>query len=266
MGILTRQKKKDKIKNRIQIIQPIFLIFAMEIFLPIAILAQQKEPSKYYHKIKAEKPYEMFVSKQHAILRSNPTTYAFEIAILNRGEKVKVIYQPEEKTAIGNSLQHWYYVKTEKGYEGWIYGTFLSKTNPTEEELPLEQISLETLSKELVGVWWEVDEFDNTGFRKFEFNIDNQDISKGTFLYTFKDSTKIEGDFEIKNNGKVILNKTLPIGNTIHFMKNPEGYRIILENKNRKYYFKKSTIMDSKNQSLQEESIKNKTEYDRQTN
>lgn len=209
------------------------------------IYPQNFEPIKYYPIKKSEKPYEMYISKKYAILRSNPTTYAFEIAILNQGEKVKVLFHSEASSKTDKSYD-WYFVKTDKGYQGWLYGSFLSKNNPTSEDLQKDQVSTETISKEIAGIWWEVDEFDSTRYRKFEFTLDKEDSKKGTFSYSFRDSNKIEGDFEIKNNGKVILKKNLSIGNVLNFIKNTEGYRIIIENNNKKYFFKKSIIQESK--------------------
>lgn len=238
LAIRTHQKIEGSDKSYLNLC--IYTLFFVGIIFPI--FSQNLDIYKYYHIKNTDKYIEMYVAKEYALLRSNPTNYAFEVAVLKKGEKVKVVYQPKERQT-SSSIQEWYFIITEKGYLGWIHSSFLSKTDPIREEN--EQLSMYIISKELSGTWWEVDEFNSIGFRKFEFQIDHSNREKGTFIYSFKDTPKIEGNFEIKKNGIIVLDKNLSIGNALTIIKNSDGYRIILEHNNKKYYFKKSKMGNS---------------------
>lgn len=172
-----------------------------------------------------------------AILRTNPTSYSFEIALLKKGEKVKVLFHPEQKTKIGNIEDYWYYVQTSKGYIGWIYGSFLSEQSSSTEK---ETIDKNIVKENIKGVWWEVNDKGDTGYRSIEFSFDSDNSFSGSFIYKFQNSYKIEGEFYINEDGSIELNKELSIGKILLLHKTTEGYRLFVQNEEKTYYFKKS--------------------------
>ncbi len=184
--------------------------------------------------------YYMYIAKNNAILRTSPSSYGFEIAILSKGEKVKVLYHPEEKVKIGQEKDYWYYVETEKKYIGWIFGSFLTEYKSNKKE---EKITQEKISKELAGIWWEIDDLGNTGYRSIEFITDSSNPSKGKFIYKFQNTNPIEGEYEITNDGNIQLEKDLSIGKNFTFIETSDGNRIVIEIKNKKIYFRKAFSM-----------------------
>lgn len=230
MGILTHLKTKNKV------FFILILHWGMQ-FSPIYCENDSFVENNVLN-IKNFRSYYMYVSKNSAILRTNPTSYSFEIAILEKGEKVKVLYRSTQKSSLGGINEYWYYIKTNKGYIGWIFGSFLSDKFIEEEK---KSIDKNVLKNQLKGIWWEVNDRGETGFRSLEFTPPD-DSFKGNFIYKFQNTYKLEGEYYINNDGIIVLNKELSIGNKIELIQTPEGFRLYLKKDEQPYYFKKSNI------------------------
>lgn len=188
---------------------------------------------------KREVGEKLYVLKNGTILRTEPTLYGFEVSLLNQGEEVEVLFKTQKEELIGETKSVWYYVKTEKGLVGWIFGSLLSKTKTKKEEYYIDP---KLVSNILEGVWWEVNEKGEIGFRSLEFKKENQDSLEGKLIYKFQNNNPIEVNFKISEKGIIQLEKSLPIGKEIYVFESYE-YRIYFINENKKQIiFKKSQI------------------------
>jgi len=197
-------------------------------------LYPQEIPASYKNLTYHFKSYDLYVSKKKAILRTNPTTYSMEIAILDKGEKVKVLYKNPHKVRVGLVEDYWYYVQTSKNYIGWIFGSFLGSSS---EFVKDDFANRDIMIKNIKGIWWEINERGETEYRSLEFYPD-----ENKFIYKFQNTNKIEGEFVISEKGIIELKKNLPIGKEIKFIETPEGYRLMSQKNDKTYYFKKSNI------------------------
>lgn len=197
-------------------------------------LYPQEIPASYKNLTYHFKSYDLYVSKKKAILRTNPTTYSMEIAILDKGEKVKVLYKNPHKVRVGLVEDYWYYVQTSKNYIGWIFGSFLGSSS---EFVKDDFANRDIMIKNIKGIWWEINERGETEYRSLEFYPD-----ENKFIYKFQNTNQIEGEFVISEKGIIELKKNLPIGKEIKFIETPEGYRLMSQKNDKTYYFKKSNI------------------------
>ncbi len=197
-------------------------------------LYSQELSTNYKNLTNHFKPYNLYVSKKKAVLRTNPTTYSMEIAVLDKGENVKVLYKNPHKIRIGLVEDYWYYVQTSKNYIGWIFGSFLGSSS---EFVKDDFVNKNIVISNIKGIWWEINERGETEYRSFQFNPEEK-----KFVYKFQNTNKIEGEFNINEKGIIVLNKDLPIGKELEFIETPEGYRLIAQKKDKIYYFKKSNM------------------------
>lgn len=224
MEILTPRNNKNR-KFLLKIL--IFIFFCGNLY------------SQNYPYGKKETGEKLYVVKNGAILRTEPTLYGFEVSLLSQGEEVQVLFKTQKEEIIGETKSIWYYVKTEKGLVGWIFGALLSKTKTKKEEYYFDP---KLVSNILEGLWWEVNERGETGFRSLEFQKENQDSLEGTVIYKFQNTNPIEVKFKITEKGMIQLEKALPIGKEIYVFESYE-YRIYFLNDNKKQImFKKSQV------------------------
>lgn len=216
----------------------VILIF---LFFPFASLLSREPDTSFTSRYK-------YIHLRKAILRTNPTTYAYEIAILNPGEKVEVLSRTEKKSKIGNVEEYWYYVKTESGYTGWIFGGFLTDQvfqNPVGETRNVEE-----MESMVAGVWWEVDEKERTRFRSLELLLEEDAEGKSQkkarkFIYSYQGKKLLEGRFEVFRNGTIHFYPSLPVGEIAELKEHVTEYRLLFRKDGRQWFFKKASVMES---------------------
>ncbi len=240
MEILTHQKIRDKLLHLI-----IFFVFFINFNCHNKGFSSPSEQGKLY------------VVKDKAILRTNPTIYSFEVAILPRGEELKQIqnepFQESER-------RNWFLVETSKGYKGWIHKNFISK-NRVEKSNEVENNYInkpEIVAKNLIGSWWEVDYIGTSGFRNIKFEEEENkkiiDSYEGKFTYQFKNTNTIKGIFKILSDGKIEFDPPLPIGNYLYLIDTLDGSRIVAKiekDQKKEIYFRK--IQDEESTESNEE-------------
>ncbi|MCS7205964.1 MAG: SH3 domain-containing protein [Leptospiraceae bacterium] len=182
---------------------------------------------------------EKYVIRNFAILRTNPSTYAFEVSILKFGEKVEVIKKTPTPTRIGSVEDYWYFVKTQRGYLGWVFGAFLGNTL-TQQNITVDTKKIEEI---LLGVWWEVDDKDQTRFRSIEFLLEDDkspEQKSKKFIYKNHGKKLKEGRFEVLNTGEIQFHPVLPIGDVATLYEVLNDYRMVLRKNEKEVYFKKA--------------------------
>ncbi|MBW7857194.1 MAG: SH3 domain-containing protein [Leptonema sp. (in: Bacteria)] len=202
------------------------------------------------------------------ILRTDPTTYGFEIGIVKKGEAVKVINRTDGKVRIGKSNDYWYFVKKENNLKGWIYGTALSRISTGEDEEVVEGPDMVVVQANLPGIWWEQNQDGSTGFRRIEFIPEGTEekpttkkgehseqaetlkteeaptevilTDKGKFQYFYGKTPGAVLKYTIDaKTRKIILAQESPIGRELEFIDVGEEYRMTSAKGDKKFSFKK---------------------------
>ncbi|MFN3604477.1 MAG: SH3 domain-containing protein [Leptonema sp. (in: bacteria)] len=201
---------------------------------------------EYIQLFKKSSKEKLYVIKQGSVLRTEPSIYSFEVSLLNLGEAVDVLYKTNQKEVIGNSKSYWYYVKTERGLVGWIFGSLLSKTKVKEEEYFFDPKLVVNI---IEGTWWEVNERGETGYRSLEIKKNIQNPYEGILIYKFSNQEPQEIKYTISDKGIVLLEKALPIGKEIFLYETYNEHRIYFQSADKKQiFFKKAVIIEDSNE------------------
>ncbi|MBN2354119.1 MAG: SH3 domain-containing protein [Spirochaetales bacterium] len=115
------------------------------------------EAKKYQAEFLPYKNLYVFTLKTEGLpIRSAPETTATVIYKLKSGKVAKVIGRDEEPTQIEQYHSYWYWVLTEEGYRGYVYGYYLKtieSASPRDERLAKVIEADPTLDRFLKSVW-----------------------------------------------------------------------------------------------------------------
>lgn len=217
----------------------------------------------------------LYGSSDAGILRTDPTTYGFEIGIVKKGESVKVLNRTDRKVRIGKSDDYWYFVKKENNLKGWVYGSALSRIPTGQTEEIIEGPDMVVVQANLPGIWWELNQDGSTGYRRIEFipegtieknNKEKSALTKNQNTESTEDeSFKVDEtatEVVLADNGKfqyfygktpgailnykidsksrrIILAQESPIGRELEFIDVGEEYRMTSAKGDKKFSFKK---------------------------
>ena len=204
-------------------VQAAFRAFAAFVFLFISFCGQKKEETL---------PETATARVDKISLRTEPITTASVIEFLDVGSKLHVLKKGERQVQVGQMRDYWYFVETENGIQGWVFGANLSLgSGPLEEEaLPDPKV----VQERITGKWWELRPDGTTGFRKIYFWAD------GKFKYFYGVQTLKEGRYEIIVRGKTIrLDALTGIGDHVTFDQVGDDYRLFAEKDGQKFVFRR---------------------------
>lgn len=217
----------------------------------------------------------LYGSSEAGILRTDPTTYGFEIGIVKKGESVKVLNRTDRKVRIGKSDDYWYFVKKENNLKGWIYGSALSRIPTGQTEEIIEGPDMVVVQANLPGIWWELNQDGSTGYRRIEFTpagtieknnkeksalTENQNTEStedesfkadetatevvladnGKFQYFYGKTPGAILNYKIDSKSRrIVLSQESPIGRELEFIDVGEEYRMTSAKGDKKFSFKK---------------------------
>lgn len=226
-----------------------------------------------------------------AILRTDPTTYGFEIDKIRRGESVKVLDRTEKKVRMRQKEDYWYFVEKDNHVKGWIFGGTLSRIPVPGVDEVVEGPDMVVVQANLPGEWWEVNTDDTTGFRRLKFEPAGQTTAEktpGKDEKPEKKEAKPKGEDEQKevvlsDSGKVQyfygkqagvtveyridpktrrihLMQETPVGQDLELLDLGEDFRLTSARGDKKFAFKKGYDTDEEEKKKKEEEKKNKEE------
>jgi len=213
-----------------------------------------------------------------AILRTDPSTYGFEIATVRKGEPVTVISRTEKKAQIGQSSDYWYFVEKEDQVRGWVYGATMSRIAAANTEDVVEGPDMVVIQANLPGIWWEVNQDGTTGYRRLEFIAEGTqeaklkekekkteqerlsntkpDVSevvmaqRGQFQYFFRKTPGVILKYEIsEKNRHILLSQDSPVGQEFEVIDLGEELRLSSAKGDKRYTFKKGFEVEEESES-----------------
>jgi uncharacterized protein YgiM (DUF1202 family) len=208
----------------------------------------------------------LYCKAETAILRTDPTTYGFEIDTIRKGESVKVLRRTDKKSRIGRTEDYWYFVEKENHLKGWVYGAALSLIPTGEAEEVVDAPDLVVVQANLPGIWWEVNADGSTGYRRLEFIPAGAEEKKkekeakktgnslprseqeqavilaenGKFQYFYGRTPGVILEYRIDpKTRRIILNQDSPVGQQFEIIDLGEEFRMTSAKGDKKFTFKK---------------------------
>lgn len=200
-----------------------------------------------------------------AIIRTDPTTYGFEIGTVRKGEPVKVLRRTDRKVRIGKTTDYWYYIQKDNQLKGWVYGGSLSRRPTAEAEEVVEGPDMVVVQANLPGIWWELNHDGSTGYRRLEFvpegaekpareeeteddlavpgAEENKEVvlsETGKFQYFFGKSPGAIIEYRIDpRTRRINLKQESPVGQQFELIDLGEEFRLVSAKGDKKFTFKK---------------------------
>lgn len=225
-----------------------------------------------------------------AILRTDPSTYGFEVDTIRKGESVKVLDQTKKKVRIGQTEDHWFLVQKDNHVKGWVFGGTLSRIPVAGADEVVEGPDMVVVQANLPGEWWEVNTDDTTGFRRLKFEPAGQSLTKkpdekgqqpekkearqgeedkseviladnGKVQYFYGKSAGVTVEYRIDpKTRRIRLMQETPIGQDLDFMDLGEDFRLTSARGDKKFTFKKGYDTDEEEKKKKEEAKKEEGE------
>lgn len=208
----------------------------------------------------------LYSKVEAAIMRTDPTTYGFEIDTIRKGESVKVLKRTDKKSRIGQTEDYWYFVQKDNNLKGWVYGGTLSRIPTGEAEEVVDAPDLVVVQANLPGIWWELNADGSTGYRRLEFIPagaeekkkeeepkkddlavpgveENKEVilaENGKFQYFFGKNPGVILEYKIDpKTRRVTLNQESPVGQQFEIIDLGEEFRMTSAKGDKKFTFKK---------------------------
>ena len=165
------------------------------------------------------------VLSHNTSVRIAPFIFSARIALLNKGNTVKILEKSAGKTWIGNTSDHWYHIAIADGTSGWVFGRTIRVIESSSSDEVKEMVTkfwkeeADTLTKDLAGKWWSINRFGDFTYHglilfddgsyhsyrkgneakpiKGEFNFD---IAKGEII--FLGGTSFKGNLNFIRRGR----------------------------------------------------------------
>jgi len=175
-------------------------------------------------------------------LRIDPLIFSARIAQLKKGETVTILNRSSQKSAIGNSSSYWYYIITDRGLSGWLFGVNMKIISSNDKDAVKDYISdfweeeTKKLTKDLSGKWWSINRFGDFTNHCLEIYENNtyKSYSKGN------EKSAMEGDYNFDfNQNEIVFLKGTSFGQNLNFLVRGSSYVLYREQKDYELKFKK---------------------------